>query len=246
MSVDADHRRELCRLIASAFPEHQFLITTHDKTWARQLRAENVVGSNGSVEFYNWSIETGPQINFEADCWEKIKADMEKGDIPNAASRLRRASEEYFSLICNSLRAPITYKMSGRWELGEYLPSAIGQYKHLLSSAKASANSWANTELLQSINEMDSIASQVFTRTNAEQWAVNANVHYNNWVNFEKNDFIPVADAFQDLFAIFTCNTCHGILTVVNEGVRPAVLKCECGHVNLNLVAKEKSRNQKN
>ena len=32
MSVDADHRRELCHLIASAFPQRQFLITTHDKT----------------------------------------------------------------------------------------------------------------------------------------------------------------------------------------------------------------------
>jgi DNA repair exonuclease SbcCD ATPase subunit len=37
MSVDADHRRQLCDLLATFFPNRQFLITTHDKTWAAQL-----------------------------------------------------------------------------------------------------------------------------------------------------------------------------------------------------------------
>jgi DNA repair exonuclease SbcCD ATPase subunit len=39
MSVDADHRRQACNLLAKSFPDRQFLITTHDKTWANQLRA---------------------------------------------------------------------------------------------------------------------------------------------------------------------------------------------------------------
>lgn len=33
MSVDSDHRRELCHLLATSFPDMQFLITTHDRTW---------------------------------------------------------------------------------------------------------------------------------------------------------------------------------------------------------------------
>ena len=37
MSVDSDHRRELCHLISTAFPDRQFLITTHDKAWANRI-----------------------------------------------------------------------------------------------------------------------------------------------------------------------------------------------------------------
>jgi energy-coupling factor transporter ATP-binding protein EcfA2 len=240
MSVDADHRRELCRLISSAFPQRQFLITTHDKTWASQLRSENVVKSRGSIEFYNWNVNTGPQVNYEADCWEKIKGDLERNDISSAAARLRRASEQYFGLVCDSLHAPVTFKLSGRWELGDFMPSAVGQYRRLLVKAKEAAQSWNNKELLHGINEVDTIVGQIYARTNAEQWAVNANVHYNNWANFERKDFLPVVDAFQDLFALFTCSTCGKILDVPNVGMKSVAIKCDCGAVNWNLVAKEK------
>lgn len=31
MSVDAGHRREVCRLLKSEFPRTQFILTTHDR-----------------------------------------------------------------------------------------------------------------------------------------------------------------------------------------------------------------------
>ena len=194
--------------------------------------------TKGSIEFYNWNVSTGPQVNYEADCWEKIKADIDKSDISSAAARLRRASEEYFSLVCDSLHATITYKMNGRWELGDFLPSAICQYKHLLAKAKESALSWDNKEVVEKIKEVDTIAGQIYSRTNAEQWAVNANLHYNNWANFEKNDFLPVIDAFQDVSALFKCNACGRILYLTYLGMKPVALKCDCGKVNWNLVTK--------
>lgn len=198
------------------------------------------MGSRGSIEFYNWNVSTGPQVNYEADCWEKIKADLEKNDISSAAARLRRASEQYFGLVCDSLHAPVIFKLNGRWELGDFLPSAVGQYKRLLGKAKEAAQSWNNKEILQRINEIDTIVGQIYARTNAEQWALNANVHYNNWANFEKKDFLPVVDAFQDLFVLFTCNKCGKILYVADAGIKPVTIKCDCGAVNWNLVAKEK------
>lgn len=50
MSVDTDHRRPVCHLLATFFPNRQFLITTHDKTWANQLKSEGVVTSRATVE----------------------------------------------------------------------------------------------------------------------------------------------------------------------------------------------------
>ena len=64
MSVDSDHRRQVCRLLKSASPDQQFIITTHDKTWANQLKSEGVVDAQSTVEFYNWNISTGPQVNY--------------------------------------------------------------------------------------------------------------------------------------------------------------------------------------
>jgi len=43
MSVDAPHRRQICHLLADFFKGKQFFITTHDQTWARQLKNESVV-----------------------------------------------------------------------------------------------------------------------------------------------------------------------------------------------------------
>jgi len=242
MSVDADHRRQLCRLFANAFPKRQFLITTHDKIWASQLRSENVVKSKGTIEFYNWNVSTGPYVNYEADCWEKIAIDLEKNDISSAAARLRRASEQYFGLVCDSLHAPVTFKLNGRWELGDLMPSAIAQFKHLLVKAKDSSQSWNKKGLHRRINEVDKIVGQIYARTNAEQWAVNENIHYNNWSNFEKKDFIPVVEAFQELFALFTCSNCGEIFGVSFLGRNPVAIKCDCGAINWNLVVKEKQK----
>jgi len=49
MSIDAGHRRRVCNLFASFFPNKQFLITTHDKTWATQLRSQLLPAKAGSL-----------------------------------------------------------------------------------------------------------------------------------------------------------------------------------------------------
>ena len=43
MSVDADHRKQFCKLLKNHFPNTQFIITTHDKIWAKQMQTEHLV-----------------------------------------------------------------------------------------------------------------------------------------------------------------------------------------------------------
>jgi len=38
MSVDANHRKSLCRVLNKEFKDHQFIITTHDRSWAQQFK----------------------------------------------------------------------------------------------------------------------------------------------------------------------------------------------------------------
>ena len=116
----------------------------------------------------------------------------------------------------------------------------MSQYQALLKKAKVAANSWNGQDKVAAFAELSSTAASVFKRTQAEQWAVNANVHYNNWVNFAPNDFQPVLEAFQDLYCLFKCNQCETLLRITAVGTEIQSVKCSCGKVTWNLIEKGK------
>ncbi len=238
MSVDAEHRRELCHLIKMAFPEKQFLITTHDKTWANQLKYQGVVTSKGLLELYNWNIDTGPLVHYEADIWEKIEYDLQNNDISSAAARLRRGAEEFYGRVCHELQAPVPYKMTGTYDLGMFLSAAMGQYSDLLKVAKKVANRWNREDEKAYLQDADQARQNIYQRIQIEQWAVNPNVHYNNWANFGEHDFRPVVETFQDLSGLFICSTCGSLLQLITQGAKKNCLRCKCGKINWNLVEK--------
>ena len=235
MSVDAPHRREICNLLANFFKGRQFFITTHDQTWARQLQSEGVIKARNRIEFSNWTIENGPSVNISGDIWDEIDDDLEINDIPSAAAKLRRGSEEYFSQVCSALHAPVRFNLSGQYELGDLLSGAMAEYRSELKHAKEAANSWGNTDELERLKEIDEFSRNVFTRLNMERWAVNPALHYNQWADFTPQDFKPVVDIFRDLFSIFQCDKCGTLLHLVINGPRPEAVKCNCGEVNWNL-----------
>lgn len=241
MSVDSGHRRKVCELLASQFPGRQFLITTHDRTWARQLVTMGVVSKTNSVEFTRWSLEVGPSVSIgviDAVFWEKIDSEIGQSDIPSAAARLRRGAEGFFEQACDSLRANIRYRTDNRWELSEFVNAAIGTYRKLLKEAKDAANSWNDKELVQKLQEAESVAAQIISRSKAEEWGINENVHYNRWGEFEADDFRPVSEAWRDLTELFRCSLCDGLLFLSMEGHNPSLVRCKCGKVNWNLMRK--------
>jgi recombinational DNA repair ATPase RecF len=241
MSVDAEHRRQLCHLLATSFPDRQFFITTHDKTWANQLKTESVVNSPRVHEFYNWNIDTGPRVNDAVEMWDRIEEDLQKNEVPAAAARLRRGLEQFFAEACDSLQAEVTFKLDGRWELGHFLPAAMRRLRSLTKQAKSAANSWANADRLDMLQDFDSTIGQIYARSNAEQWSVNPNVHYCSWTNFCDKDFRPVVEAFQDLCGLFVCGNCGTLKRVVTADTAPAGLACNCGKVAWTLIEKPKS-----
>jgi len=42
-SVDANHRRQFCKLLKDVFPDVQFIMTTHDEVWARQMQSSGLI-----------------------------------------------------------------------------------------------------------------------------------------------------------------------------------------------------------
>ena len=235
MSVDTGHRKEICRLINEYFPDSQFVITTHDRTWAKQLRQERVVEPRRVVEFTGWTVERGPNTHWQLDMWEKIQANLDQDDVSDAAFQLRRGSEDFFERVCDALGAKITYNSAMQWQLDDWLFPAMSQLKELLKEARIVAKSWGDDDGVTDIQELESLRKQIYDRTHVEQWAINASVHFNSWENLSREDFTPVVDAFRDLHDFHTCFDCGGLLEKLPRKGTSQVLKCPCGKTNLNL-----------
>jgi hypothetical protein len=130
------------------------------------------------------------------------------------------------------------YKSDGRYDLSDFVNSAIGAYLKYLKRAKAAAHSWGKTPDSEKLQELETVATQIIQRSQVEQWAVNENVHYNRWGDFHEEDFTPVVEAWRDLFGLFQCSDCGGSLFLgLNPAKKPAALRCKCGKVNWNLLA---------
>ena len=235
MSVDTGHRKDVCRLLAEQFTECQFVITTHDKTWAKQLRQEGVVEARQVVEFTGWTLEGGPNTHRQTDLWGTIQSYLDQEDVSGAAFRLRRGSEDFFEDVCSALGAQVTYNSGMQWQLDDWLPAAVDKYKDLVRRGRRAASSWDDKDTVTSFDDLESVRKQIYGRTFVEQWAINDSVHYNNWANMSKEDFLPVVDAFSDLQSLFECSSCGGLLETFPHKGSLEVAKCPCGKFNWNL-----------
>ena len=81
MSVEQDHRKQFCRLLKARFPDTQFIITTHDKVWAKQMQTEGLVDSKSGIAFHRWSVQTGPIFEQTTEVWDQIERDLAKNDV---------------------------------------------------------------------------------------------------------------------------------------------------------------------
>ncbi len=241
MSVDAGHRRAFCSVLASNFPDKQFIITTHDTTWANQIRSEGLVNSKQMLKFFDWSVDAGPKIHYEADVWNRIEEDLRKNDISAASAKLRNGLEEFTRFVCHNLRAKVPYTLDDGGSLGDFLPAAIGTYNDLLSKAKASANSWNRQDEVERLRIIDDGGKAIVSRALGDQWTINTTVHYNAWANLSKEDFSPVVSAFKELCNnVFSCSNdgCESALKVTFDGAKINGVRCKCGKVNWNLISK--------
>lgn len=231
MSVDASHRRRFAELLQSEFPEVQFIITTHDEVWARQMRTAGLVTSNAMARFYGWSVDSGPTYGV-GDVWSDIDTAVQAGDISGAAAKLRRALEANLGDIAEGIRSSVTYRSDGSYDLGTFLSSVNARHKELLARAGDAAKAWNSQTQLQSVQQLQAQRSIVISEQNAEQWLLNKLVHNNDWANGTEGDFRPVLDAARDYLDLFKCVNvaCGSWITLSGDALR-----CACQTYNLNL-----------
>lgn len=238
MSIDAEHRRPLARLLKEDISSRfQLLITTHDELWYRHLKTEGVVSSRNTVKFTSWSLANGPvRVDDLADGWDRIDALLEEGDVAGAAHRLRHTSEWFLREACHQLNAEVQFKADGLWSLGDFMGPALSKFKSLLKDAKRAEQSWGND--IGDVSTLDDQRSEVFRRLNMEQGAINPNVHFNEneWATFTPAEMREVVEVFHDLYELFWCSNCESCVRVSEQDHREVSIRCSCGqHANWTL-----------
>jgi len=236
MSVDAGHRRQVCTLLKTKFPNTQFILTTHDPVWLQFMRTENLIQS--SISFAGWTVDTGPQVWNDGDVWQQIADKLAKNDVPGAAGTLRRYLEYVSTVIANNLRASVEYHGNGQYDLGDLMPPVVAAWKALLKKAKDTAGSWGQDTT--AIEAFEKEAKEKVAKSSAEQWMINKAVHYSSWANLQKKEFEAVAGTFKDLLNSMRCSEtqCAEFLYVSPRRGERDALRCRCGHVNFNLKEK--------
>jgi len=239
MSVDSQHRKQFCKLLKTTFPNTQFVITTHDQVWARQLRSEGVVSAKSAVAFHTWTVETGPVLDEIAEVWDQIDADLAKNEVPTAAGRLRRHLEYVAADLADELGAKVNFRADGGYDMGELLSAVIGRQGELLKLAAKAAKSWGDDEQVAKVAALQKARNEILTASNGEQWVINKAIHYNEWADLSRNDFKPVVAAFKQLLQQFRCAKpkCDSWLSLSPRN-DPVDLRCPCGAFHLNLKEK--------
>ena len=240
MSVDQGHRKQFCRLLKTRFPDTQFIITTHDKVWVKQMQTEGLVTSKAGVAFHSWSVQTGPIVEQASGVWDQIEADIAKGQVDVASGRLRRHLEFIAGEVADSLGAKPTYRGDLSYDFGDLMPALIGRHGELLKLAAKAANSWNNDDAKTTIEALKAARSEALARYGGEAWVINKAIHFNEWANFSEPEFRAVVEAFKGMLSQLRCSKpdCDSWLYITPKKGDPETLRCLCAAVNLNLKPK--------
>ena len=233
MSIDANHRRRVSKMLNKFFGKTQFVITTHDRVWVTKMQNENLIDGKNTFRFYGWNVQKGASIKVSGDIWTQIDEKINESDIEPAAQMLRRYLEGLFLNLVEDLRAPIIYHANDQYVFGELFDSAHPKLKKHYKKALDSANSWRKADQIKIIETRIKNLEENVDNCKSEQWVINKVVHYNDWANFTQCELEEVVTAFKELLKCFKCESCNSWLYLSQNSLR-----CDCNEVNLNLKVK--------
>lgn len=240
MSVDTGHRREVSKMLRKFFPDTQFILTTHDPIWLRHMKSAGLIQGGSHIQFRKWSVETGPAEWDDRDVWKEIAGNLDKNDVRAAAALLRHFLEHIAHELCDTLRARVEFRGDAQYTLGDLFPNGVSMLKDYLKEGKAVAQSWGKTAEFDKIMDFEKAFQAALAASNAENWQVNAAVHYNEWENLGKKEFAAVVEAYRTLIGFFSCQKCQSLLFASPSHGNAETLRCYCGEISINLIKKKK------
>lgn len=196
------------------------------------MKSAGLVTGKTSLRLHSW---TGPLVESNVEVWDEIGTALDKNKVGVAVAALRRHLEYVSRHLADQLGAAVVFRGDGDYELNDLLPPVLARFKTICAKAADAAQSWGNDKAKATALKSKLSASNAASPV--EQWAINKAVHYNEWENFGKRDFAPVANAFRELLECFRCQSCESWLFVTPRH-KPILLRCACDTVSLNLESK--------
>ena len=235
MSIDAGHRRSICELLKSELSDVQFILTTHDPIWARQLRTLGVVPSDGHLYFSQWSVDTGPLVTGHSGFWNAIDDALAINDVPRAAACLRYSLEQELSEFAAAYRCYVPFHQDGQYGLGELANAVIERFGKLLGRAAGVASSRNDVEASARVKELKDKWRRTVRATEVERWAINPALHFNSWATFSPEDFGPIVAAWKCFVEFFECPACTSRYYITQRDSSDSSLRCDGRHLDLDL-----------
>jgi hypothetical protein len=236
-SVDRNHRRRFCDLLKETFPNVQFIITTHEVVWARQMQSSGLIARRSLARFHSWTVDGGPIYGESGNVWAQIEADLARNDVPGAAHKLRRNLEASLADIAGSIQGQVVFRADNNYDLSSFFAAVKARHGELLRKATASANSWNREAAKRQVEDLKAKRAKAMLAQDDENWAINALVHNNDWATMSKADFTPVVEACKEFLGLFTCDNvaCDSWVYVLGIPGKEEEFRCSCGSFNLNL-----------
>lgn len=239
MSVDRGHRREVCALLKTRFPDTQFIFTTHDDVWLKHMVSEGLIKNKRFVHFKTWSVDVGPAQWTKDSVWDEIDGHVQKNEISVAAGILRRHLEYFAGEAAHRLRGKAEFKGDGNFVFGDLIIGATSAMSEAFKKGKEAANSWNQQDKVAVITTRHEVFKAAEQAAKLDQWQVNASIHWNPWADMQKADFMPVVAAYRTFTDQFSCTSCSAMLSITPTFGTKQELRCDCGASNINLNAKK-------
>lgn len=239
MSIDMDHRITFCKLLREIFPNKQFIITTHDFIWRKELEIHNVATSNNIFHFRSWDIDNGPLYEKNADSWSIIKDNLDKGKKSEAISKLRYVLEEHFNYICQKYKLPVPYSPDGKWALESVIAPAHNFLKKTLNLALSSLQSYQKDT--SQIQEIINNYTSAFANFNHERWTLNPSTHFTTWAqSLSVTELKALVDSSEKYCNVLKCSSCDKELMInVDYNLNPQSIICPCSTISYSCIVKK-------
>ncbi len=240
MAIDAGHRIKVARLIKKLQANTQFIVTTHDQVWAKQLKAEGCFKSDSTHHIISWTLGGGPVFGNTnvLDFIKESEDALKSGNVRDAAASLRNGLEWFFHVTADAIKAQPPYSISSQYEFGQLYIACNRKLSELVKKAKNAGSSWGNTEFVEYITKFDELRKKSLVDGDREQWAINSNVHFNEWMTMTADEFAPVVQTFKEICDIYKCPTCGTSLFLSFDGIREKSVTCSGGCKPWNLELK--------
>jgi len=193
--------------LAREFPDYQFVITTHDKLWAKEL--ERVIPNAKLVPLRRWSLEQG------ADCWQEVLSDWEyyeeqaqSGRPRDAIAGAGRNLEKFLFQMRGNLGLAIPAKRKDDYTIGDLYPEFF---------------KWVNKHPVERPDRPQFVQElKALEREFTEVWRLRnwSGAHFNRWAEMvTSEEALSFLAAIKRLVMAFECPNC-GRLVFYNRDAR--------------------------